>query len=62
MVSTDRNELRADRARDRSVESWLHEEVAAAYDAVKANPSRTVSVEHVRARLAAAHAKRTAKG
>lgn len=40
-----------------AVESWLHGEVAAAYDALKADPSRAVTVEQVRARLAAERAR-----
>jgi antitoxin ParD1/3/4 len=56
-----RDGLRALLARDRAVEKWLCEEVAAAYDAVKADPSRTVSAEHVRARIATKHAKKGAK-
>jgi hypothetical protein len=40
-------------ARDRAVESWLHNQVGPAYDALKANPSRAVTIEDVRAKLAA---------
>jgi hypothetical protein len=47
--------LRALMARDRAVESWLHGEVGPAYDALKADPSRAVSVDQVRARLATEH-------
>ena len=53
-----RDGLRALLARDRAVESWLHHQVAPAYDALKAEPSRALSLEQVRARLAAEHAKR----
>ena len=56
-----RDGLRVLLARDRAVETWLREQVAPAYDALKANPSRAVSVKHVRARLAAEHKKATAK-
>lgn len=49
--------LRALLARDRAVESWLHQQVGPAYDALKAEPSRAVTVDQVRARLAAEHAK-----
>lgn len=52
-----RDGLRALMARDRAVESWLRDQVGPAYDALKSDPSRAVSVEHVRARLAAEHAK-----
>jgi len=53
-----RDGLRALMARDRAIESWLHHQVGPAYDALKADPSRAVSVDQVRARLAAEHAKR----
>lgn len=52
-----RDGLRALMARDRAVDSWLHQQVGLAYDALRADPSRAVSAEHVRARLAAEHAK-----
>lgn len=52
-----RDGLRALLARDRAVESWLHEQVGPAFDALKADPSRAVTAERVRARLAAEHAK-----
>jgi putative addiction module CopG family antidote len=42
---------------DRVVENWLREQVAPAYDALKADPSRAVTVDQVRARLAAEHDK-----
>ena len=48
---------RAMMARDEAVQTWLSTEVAAAYDALKAAPSRAVSPSKVRARLAAAHRK-----
>jgi len=41
------------------VENWLRQEVAPAYDAMKANPSRGRSVEEVRASLAAEHKRAT---
>ncbi len=44
-------------ARDQAVESWLHNQVGAAYDALKADPSRAVTVDQVRARLASEHTK-----
>jgi antitoxin ParD1/3/4 len=52
-----RDGLRALLARDRAVESWLHHQVGPAYDALKAEPSRAVTIDQVRARLAAEHAK-----
>ncbi|MDD3802147.1 MAG: type II toxin-antitoxin system ParD family antitoxin [Desulfuromonas thiophila] len=52
-----RDGLRALMARDRAVESWLRDQVGPAYDALKADPSRAVTADHVRARLAAEHAK-----
>src|SRR6218665_4155873 len=52
-----RDGLRTLLARDRAVESWLHQQVGPAYDALKADPSRAVTADQVRARLAAEHAK-----
>jgi antitoxin ParD1/3/4 len=52
-----RDGLRALLARDRAVESWLHQQVGPAYDALKAEPSRAITVDQVRARLSAEHAK-----
>ncbi len=54
-----RDGLRVLMARDRAVENWLHEQVGPAYDALKADPSRAITVDQVRARLAAEH--KTAK-
>jgi antitoxin ParD1/3/4 len=51
-----REGLRALFARDHAVEAWLRDEVASAYDAVVADPSRTVTAQAVRARLATEHA------
>jgi putative addiction module CopG family antidote len=53
-----RDGLRALMARDRAVESWLLNQVGPAYDALKADPSRAVSADQVRASLAAEHAKK----
>lgn len=50
-----RDGLRALQTHERALEAWLREDVAAAYDAMKADPSRAVSAEKVRASLAAAH-------
>ena len=56
-----RDGLRVLLARDRAVEDWLRKDVAAAYDALKADPSRALGVGAVKARLAAAHKKASAK-
>ena len=56
-----RDGLRALMARDRALESWLVSQVAPAYDALKADPSRAVSIDEVRARLAAEHQNATTK-
>lgn len=52
-----RGGLRALLARDRVVECWLHNQVGPAYDALKADLSRFVTADHVRARQGAEHAK-----
>ena len=52
-----RDGLRALFARDRAVEYLLNNQVSAAYDALKAAPSRAVTADHVRARLTAEHNK-----
>ncbi|MDO3380266.1 type II toxin-antitoxin system ParD family antitoxin [Geoalkalibacter halelectricus] len=52
-----REGLRALMARDRAVENWLKNQVGPAYDALKADPSRAVTADQVRASLAAEHAK-----
>ena len=56
-----RDGLRVLMARDRVVENWLNEQVGPAYDALKADPTRAVSVDQVRAMLAAEHKQFTAK-
>ena len=53
-----RDGLRMLLARDRAGEDWLRKDVAKAYDALKATPSRAVSVGAVKARLAARHQKK----
>jgi putative addiction module CopG family antidote len=50
-----RDGLRALQQHERALDAFLREQVAPAYDALKADPSRAVSVEKVRASLAAAH-------
>lgn len=49
-----REGLRALQHHDQALNAWLREQVAPAYDAMKANPSRGVSAKRVRASLAAA--------
>ena len=56
-----RDGLRALMIRDRAVENWLRQEIGTAYDALKADPARAVTVDQVRARLATEHKKATAK-
>lgn len=56
-----RDGLRVLMARDRAVEGWLHEQVGPAYDTLKADPSRAVTIAQVRATLAAEHKKITPK-
>ena len=56
-----RDGLRVLMARDRAMESWLLQQVAPAYDAVKADPKRAINADKVRARLSAEHKKATAK-
>ena len=55
-----RDGLRVLLARDRAVENWLRQEVGPAYDALKADPARAVSVDKVRATLAAERKKTAA--
>ncbi len=50
--------LRALQERDAAVEKWLRKEVAAAYDAMKADPSRGLSADDVADEIRAAHAAR----
>lgn len=47
-----RDGLRTLLARDRAVEHWLREQASAAYDLLKADPSRAVTAKQIRARLA----------
>jgi antitoxin ParD1/3/4 len=56
-----RDGLRVLLARDRAVEDWLRKDVAAAYDKLKADPSRAVAAGAVKVRLAAAHKKASTK-
>ena len=56
-----RDGLRALLARDRAIESWLLEKVGPAYDALKADRARAVTIDDVRASLAAEHKSALAK-
>lgn len=53
-----REGLRALMARDQAIDAWLRDEVAAAYDAQKADPSRALGADEVRQRLVAARRRR----
>lgn len=53
-----RDGLRALFARDDAVEEWLRTEVVAAYDELRADPSRAVSSEQMRAHLTELHKSR----
>ncbi|ROM73945.1 CopG family transcriptional regulator [Pseudomonas brassicacearum] len=54
-----REALQALRVPDNALKNWLVSQVAPAYDALKADPSRTLSVDQVRSRLSAEHQDRT---
>ncbi|MCB1540244.1 MAG: type II toxin-antitoxin system ParD family antitoxin [Rhodoblastus sp.] len=54
--------LRALQERDAAVERWLRQEVALAYDAMKADPSRAIPAEDVFAAVRARHADRLKSG
>lgn len=56
-----REGLRALFARDEAVETWLRTEVVAAYDELRADPSRTMSANEMRAHLAERHKSRLAE-
>ena len=47
-----RDGLRALRARDAAIETWLRTDVVAAYQALKADPSRGTALDDIRASLA----------
>ena len=53
--------LRALEERDAAVERWLREDVAAAFDALQADPSRALPASEVFAAVRAHHQKRTAR-
>ena len=48
-----------DEAVEAAAETWLHTEAAAAYDALKADPSRAIPTSDVRARFEAKWAARS---
>ncbi len=50
-----REGIRALMDRDKAVEHWLHTQAASAYDALKADPTRALSVDQVRAALKQTH-------
>ncbi len=54
-----REGLRALQAREKAMEKWLRDEVAPAYDAMKADPKRGRSAAQVRASLSVAHKRTT---
>lgn len=54
-----REGIRALLARDRAIESWLHQHVAPTLDATLSNPARSVSPSAVRGRLITEHRKAT---
>jgi putative addiction module CopG family antidote len=56
-----RDGLRVLMARDRAMNSWLQQTVAPAYDALKADPKRAVTIDQVRATLADEHKKAMTK-
>jgi putative addiction module CopG family antidote len=47
-----REGLRALMARERALETWLHQQVGPAFDALQADPSRGLSADAVRSHLA----------
>jgi putative addiction module CopG family antidote len=51
-----REGLRALLARDRALDVWLKEQVVPAYDALKADPADVLTLEEVKAAIAAEHA------
>ncbi len=56
-----RDGLRALKARDKAIEGWLRQDVVAAYDAMKAKPTRGRSPAQVRGALATAHRRASKK-
>jgi len=56
-----REGIRALLARDRAIESWLHQSIAPTLDATLSNPGRSLSPSVVREHLIAEHRKATEK-
>jgi antitoxin ParD1/3/4 len=56
-----REGLRALQARDRALETWLRQDAAAAYDAIRADPARGRSPTDIAHTLAAEHERATAQ-
>jgi antitoxin ParD1/3/4 len=56
-----RDGLRTLLARDRAVENWLRDQVGSAYDSLQADPSRALTADQVRVRLASEHRSATTK-
>ena len=56
-----RDGLRALQARDRAIDQWLRNDVVPAYEALKADPARGLSLEETRQAMAKRHASRLAK-
>jgi antitoxin ParD1/3/4 len=56
-----RDGLRALFAREEAIEAWLRNEVVTAYDELRADPSRAITVDEMRAHLAELDGKRTAE-
>ena len=52
-----RDGLRALLARNRAVKRWLHNKVATAFDALKADPARAITAAQLRRRLADGYGK-----
>lgn len=57
-----RDGMRALMARDKAINSWLLQTVVPAYDALKEDPSRALTLDQVRKRLTAEHEKALVKG
>jgi len=55
------DELRVLIPRNRAMDDWLRQEVEPAYDALKADPTRAVTLDQVRVTLAVEHKKAKAK-
>lgn len=56
-----RDGLRALFAREEAIEAWLRTEVAASYDELRADPTRAITSDEIRAHLAELHRQYSAK-